>query len=77
LANPSTKLKSSAILSFCQAGTEGSPTVSKSWKNRFLLRQCAYDGKPKRRLYEMLMAQGMQMNQRVIFVRIQVLNNTL
>ncbi len=27
-----------------------------------------YDGKPKRRLYEMLMAQGMQMNQRVIFL---------
>lgn len=27
-----------------------------------------YDGKPKRRLYEMLMAQGMQMNQRVTFL---------
>jgi len=27
-----------------------------------------YDSKPKRRLYEMLMAQGMQMNQRVTFL---------
>lgn len=26
------------------------------------------DGKPKRRLYEMLMAQGMQMNQRITFL---------